>query len=104
MQDTEGVPCELCGVMFPSRNKMFKHIRDRSNTCGSISTGDEVGVPYGTHGPSKSDEKRDKLAALEDHRKQSQGIEAEPLATKLPPKKRAKKAPRNRTLDFTRLV
>ena len=32
---TTGIPCEMCGTLFPSRNLVFKHLRDPTSPCGN---------------------------------------------------------------------
>ena len=52
--------CTYCSKSYPSRNVLFRHLRDPTNSCGEQVV-NQGGIPLG---PSKSISKKDKRQAL----------------------------------------
>eukprot|EP01134_Creolimax_fragrantissima_P004984 CFRG4984T1 len=62
MAEGDTLTCTLCEGNFPSRNAIFRHLRDQTNGCGKTTANSEVALAYGEHGPTRKDERRDRLS------------------------------------------
>jgi hypothetical protein len=49
--------CTFCSLNFPSRNLLFRHLRDSANACGKQVV-DKGGIPHGTGKVSKADKRQ----------------------------------------------
>ena len=54
--------CSYCGGGFASKNKLFAHLRDATNSCGQT-VASAGGIGYGKAGPSNADARREMLAS-----------------------------------------
>ena len=55
--------CNMCGGSFPSRNELFRHLRDASSPCGAA-VAEKGGIAFGEARPSKKDALKARIASM----------------------------------------